>query len=130
MIEFFKLVVLSQPLILIAIACVVLSAFVTLFWGRDPESPRILYIFPNHRYDKWPYLVCTVLLSSAFIIWVTLTIVNHTTIANDLLSLLTVTCFSVVLIYAAQIIFIVFMLSFIAIVMGIWWAVNNWIIRD
>lgn len=129
MIEFIKMSILSQPLILVALGCVVLSAFITLFFGRDFKSKRLLLLFPNDTENKWPHWVCGILLLSAIVIWIALTIINHTTVANDILSFLTVMAFSFVLIYLAQIIFFILMVLLVTIVVGIWWCVNKWIIQ-
>jgi len=129
MLEFMKMVVLSQPLILVALGCVVLSAFITLFFGRDFNCPRLLHLFPNDTETKWPHWVCGILLTTAVVIWIALTIINHTTLANDILAFLTVMAFSFVLIYLAQIIFFILMVLFVTIVVGVWWCVNKWIIQ-
>jgi len=129
MLEFMKMVVLSQPLIWVALGCVVLSAFITLFFGRDFNCPRLLHLFPNGTETKWPRWVCGILLTTAVVILIALTIINHTTLANDILAFLTVMAFSVLLIYVAQIIFFVLMVVGVIIIIGTWWLVNRYIIK-
>ncbi len=124
------MVVKSQPWMIVAFSCIIISAFITLFWGRDFNSPRVIYIFPNNREEKWPHWVCGILLSVALIIWVALTIANHTTIGNDILSLVTVMGLSAVLLYVAQIVYLFLMVLFVSMIMGIWLFVSRYIIRD
>lgn len=128
MLEFMKMI-LSQPLVLVALGCVVLSAFITLFFGRDFNCPRLLCLFPNDAEAKWSHWVCGILLTVAVVIWIVLTIINHTTVANDILAFLTAMAVSVLLIYVAQIIFFVLMVVGVTIIVGTWWLVNRYIIK-
>ena len=124
------MVVVSQPWMMVALGCVLVSAFITFFWGKDFYAPRLFYLFPNTRDEKWPHWVCGILLTAAMVIWVVLTIVNHTTISNDIWSFITVTALSVVLLYVAQIIYLFLVVFFVALIVGIWWIFAKCIIRD
>ncbi|MBP5398871.1 MAG: hypothetical protein J6Y53_00450 [Alphaproteobacteria bacterium] len=130
MIEFFFMVVKSQPLIMVALGCLVLSAFVALIWGRDFNSPHNLCLFPNNKEEKWPHWVCGLLLTASLVIWGVLIVMNHTTIANDILSFVVVILGSALLIYAAQILYLALMVFFVALVMGIWWMGSRFIVKD
>lgn len=95
-IEFLLMVIFANPAILLALICLLMAALVNVFWGDT--SKKQLFIFPSPNQKK-ARLACGLLLSVAFLIWIILSLVYHTSMQNDFLAFVQIIVFSVLWLY-------------------------------